>query len=111
MSSDIRMSAVSKAQNMGFDSKEPEQSKGLQGVLTAAGISTETLWLHYVSLSGSLGELEVDAYLEGALSIPSLQRDILALAANELSEGTASPHAPYAEELLGSATPENPVSP
>lgn len=105
------MPAVSKAQHMGFDSNEPEQSRGLQAVLTAEGISTETLWLQYVSLGGSLADVEVDAYVQGALSIPSLQRDILAVAANELSEGHGSAHAPYADELLGSASPENPVSP
>ncbi|MFI2565284.1 hypothetical protein [Paenarthrobacter sp. NPDC018779] len=95
---------------MGFDSSEPEQSRGLQAVLTAGSISTESLWLHYVSVGGSMGELEVEAYLQGLLSIPAFQRDILAFAANELWDSPTGPHAPYTDEL-GPLTPEEPLAP
>lgn len=84
---------------MDFDGKEPEQRRRLVAALTAARTSTSTLWLHYFSIGGSVGEYEVEAYLQGMLSIPELERDLLAMAANELSDSRAGPLAPYADEL------------
>ncbi|MET4619342.1 hypothetical protein ABIE18_000765 [Arthrobacter sp. 2762] len=84
---------------MGFDSKEPEQRRRLLAALTVARISTSTLWLHYFSIGGSVGEYEVEAYLQGMVSIPELERDLLAMAANELSDSKPRPAAPYADEL------------
>jgi hypothetical protein len=84
---------------MGFDRNEPEQSRGLQAVLTAACISTESLWLHYISIGGMLGVVEVEAYLKGLLSVPAFQRDVLAAAANELSDGPFALRAPFANDF------------
>ena len=47
-------------------------------------------------MSGMAGEYEVQAYLEGLISLPALQRDLLAMAAEELSSespGTLGPPA------------------
>jgi hypothetical protein len=87
---------------MGFERKEPEQRRRLLEALSAARISTGTLWLQYFSIGGSVGEYEVEAYLQGMLSVPELERDLLAMAANELLNNQAGPHAPYADELPNS---------
>lgn len=90
---------------MGFDSSEPEQRRRLQAAMKAAQIGTGDLWLYYFGIGGSVGEYEVEAYLQGLLSLPELQRDLLAMAANELSSDQAGPRAPYSDELR----PEDPT--
>ena len=84
---------------MGFESYEPEQRQGLSEVLARADITTGELWLRYFSIGGSAGEYEVDAYLQGGLSLPRLERDLLAMAANELCDDKSQAHAPYSDEL------------
>ncbi|MCU1518586.1 MAG: hypothetical protein JWQ75_3307 [Pseudarthrobacter sp.] len=84
---------------MGFDSSEPEQRRRLKAALTAAGISTGDLWLYYFGLGGSVGEYEVEAYMQGLVSLPQLQRDLLAMAANELFTNHHGLHAPYSDEI------------
>ncbi|WP_371875992.1 hypothetical protein [Pseudarthrobacter sp. SSS035] len=75
--------------------------------MTAAQVSTGDLWLYYFGIGGSVGEYEVEAYLQALLSLPELQRDRLAMAANELSSDQAGPRAPYSDEL-GSGDPSRP---
>jgi hypothetical protein len=96
---------------MGFDSSEPEQRRQLQSALTAARISTGDLWLYYFGIGGSVGEYEVEAYLQGLLSLPELQRNLLAMAANELLVGRAGQHAPYSDELGAGDAPQDPPGP
>ncbi|WP_255769280.1 hypothetical protein [Pseudarthrobacter sulfonivorans] len=84
---------------MGFDSSEPEQRRRLQAALTAAQVTTGDLWLYYFGIGGSVGEYEVEAYMQGLLSLPQLQRDLLAMAANELTAGKDGPRAPYSDEI------------
>lgn len=84
---------------MGFDRNEPEQRRRLRAAIKAADISVSALWLKYFSLSGDAGEYEVEAYLQGLLSLPALQRDLLALAANELIDDLPRPHAPYSDDF------------
>ena len=96
---------------MAFDQHEPEQRSRLNKALAAADVTAGELWLRYFSMSGSAGEYEVQAYLEGLLSLPANQRDLLAMAANELIDEApeliirdAPPLlAPYADELNRSA--------
>ncbi|WP_350002725.1 hypothetical protein [Pseudarthrobacter sp. WHRI 8279] len=84
---------------MGFDPHEPEQRGKLNDALRAAGISVGELWLRYFSMSGSAGEYEVQAYAQGLISLPVAQRDLLAMAANELIDEKPQLRAPYADEL------------
>jgi hypothetical protein len=42
----------------------------------------------------------VEAYLQGMLSVPEMERDLLAMAANELLNNQPGTHAPYALRLL-----------
>ncbi|GGH99833.1 hypothetical protein ACFFGR_01795 [Arthrobacter liuii] len=87
---------------MGFDRNEPEQRRRLRAALKAADISVSELWLKYFSLSGDAGEYEVEAYLQGLLSLPAIQRDLLALAANELIDDLPRPRAPYSDDFASS---------
>jgi len=95
---------------MGFDNNEPEQRRRLHAALSGAGITTGTLWLQYFSIGGSVGEYEVEAYLQGMISLPELERDLLAMAANELSNNGPVPHAPYSDEFPLD-TPNDPEAP
>ena len=100
---DLEVSCVStwglKEQQMGFDPNEPEQRRRLRAAMKAADITAGELWLKYFSVSGDAGEYEVEAYLQGLLSLPPIQRDLLALAANELIDELPRLHAPYSEDL------------
>ncbi len=86
---------------MGFDPNEPEQRRRLRDAIHAAGIPVSELWLRYFGIAGDAGEYEVEAYVQGLLSLPPLQRDLLAMAANELIDDTPRPRAPYGDEFDG----------
>lgn len=77
-----------------------EQARLLLRVLREAKLGIDEVWLHYFSIGGEVGELEVDAYLHHAMSLPRLQRDILAQAANELVGYNPRLWAPYAADLV-----------
>lgn len=84
---------------MGFDPNEPEQRSQLKRALDAADIPVGELWLRYFSMTGSVGEYEVQAYLQGLISLPVIQRDLLALACNEIIGEKTPLHAPYADQM------------
>lgn len=90
---------------MGFDPHEPEQRQMLRAALKAAGLNAGDLWLNYFSIGGTVGEYEVEAYLQGLLSLPPIQRDLLAMAANELIDEIPRKHAPYSEDFAGEPRP------
>lgn len=92
---------------MGFDPNEPEQRRRLHEAIKDAGVPVSELWLRYFGISGDAGEYEVEAYLQGLMSLPPLQRDLLAMAANELIDDLPRPRAPYADDLEeAQATPD-----
>jgi hypothetical protein len=70
---------------MGFDRQEPDERRQLNRALAAADITIAELWLRYFSICGAVGEYEVQAYIEGVMSLPSVQRDLLAMAAKEIT--------------------------
>jgi len=88
-----------------------EQARCLRATMAAAGIDRARLWLHSFSIGGDVSELELDAYLHHALTLPRLQRDILAQAANEILLDLAPPKAPYAADLIGTHTTSAGTSP
>lgn len=93
---------------------ENEQSRGLRKALAGSQISTGDLWLRYFSIGGSVGEYEVDAYIQSLLSLPPIERDLLAHAANELIDELQPPlRAPYTDETTrpGPPTGESPRLP
>jgi hypothetical protein len=62
-------------------------------------LTVAELWLRYFALGGDAGELEVDAYLNGAIALSSFQHDMLAHAINERLNEIAAPRAPYSKEF------------
>jgi hypothetical protein len=72
-----------------------------------AQIDASELWLHYFGLGGDAGEYEVEAYLHGSFTLPPLQRDLLAHAANELIDRLPPPpRAPYSTDPAGGGDAE-----
>jgi hypothetical protein len=58
-----------------------------------AGIAHRDLWLRYFSLTGDAAPLEVEAYLQGLMPLPTTQEDILAQALHEcLTEQSSAGH-------------------
>ena len=88
-----------------------EQARRLRATMVAAGIDRGRLWLYYFSIGGDVSEFEVDAYLHHSLTLPRLQRDLLAQAANEILLDLAPPTAPYAADLIAGPTPSAGASP
>jgi serine/threonine protein phosphatase PrpC len=75
---------------------EHEQRRALDIGYRRAELTLEQLWLRYFALGGVAGLVEVEAYLHGVMSLPPLQRDILAHAVNErLDELTWRHRVPY----------------
>jgi hypothetical protein len=68
-----------------------------------AGLTTGQVWLRYFGLTGDAGEYEVDAYLNGMLTLPAVQRDLVSHAVNELA-GSAG--APYSRGPGGERNPD-----
>lgn len=84
---------------MAIEDREWKQRTALSAALDAAYISSGDLWLKYFSLGGTVGEYEVDAYLQGMLSLPPLQRDLLAHAVNEMIDDMPPlPRATYTDD-------------
>ncbi len=77
-----------------------------------AHISSSELWLHYFAIGGDAGEYEVEAYLHGSFTLPPLQRDLLAHAANELiDDRPPPPRAPYSTDEAVSGPAGEPARP
>ncbi|CEA06785.1 hypothetical protein BN1051_00130 [Arthrobacter saudimassiliensis] len=87
---------------MPFDDEvEAEQRRRLREAVRQAGLTLDALWMRYFSLGGQAGEYEVEAYLNNSYSLPVLQRDILAHAANEMiDELPPRARAAYSQDLL-----------
>jgi hypothetical protein len=67
-----------------LDGLAAQQAHLLHHTIVGAGISVHHLWWHYFSLGGDAGPLEIDAYLHQTLHLPSLDRQLLDHAAEEL---------------------------
>ncbi|UYP19754.1 hypothetical protein OED52_04130 [Rhodococcus sp. Z13] len=76
-----------------------EYRQRFHAALRATRLDMEELWLRYFALGGEVGRVEIEAYLNGLLPLPSLQHDLLAHAINERLDELAPPRAPYASEL------------
>ncbi|MHA7209805.1 hypothetical protein [Arthrobacter sp. MDT1-65] len=51
---------------------------------SAADLTANDVWLYYFSIGGTLEAFELDAYLHGAYPLPQGERNMIALAVNEL---------------------------
>jgi hypothetical protein len=52
----------------------------------AADLEIDQLWMHYFSIGGDAGALEIEAYLHGSYMLRPIQRDLLDHAIYELGE-------------------------
>lgn len=95
---------------MALGGEESEQRRRFAESLRHANVSLEELWLRYFTLGGHAGQLEVEAYIHGAMALPSLQRDILAHALNERLDELYSqaPRAPYSTDDSGRLPDDGP---
>jgi hypothetical protein len=69
---------------MSVDEAAEEQRDRTSASFQAAGLSLEALWMHYFSIGGDAGELEIDAYLNRSYMLRGVQRDLLDHAIHEL---------------------------
>lgn len=76
-----------------------EQARLLNRAMEHAGLGLHEVWMHFFSIGGDVGELEVEAYLHHSLTLPGLQRDTLAHAVNEIIDHGPVLHAPYTCDL------------
>jgi hypothetical protein len=77
--------------------EDPEkQSQATRQAMDEAGLPIHAVWMRYFSFTGSAGEYEVDAYLNGSMKLPTHERDLVAHAVNELIKELPPPRmAPY----------------
>jgi hypothetical protein len=69
---------------MAVPGDEDEQRQGFRVAFEAAAdLDLEKVWIAYFSIGGKCGLMEVQAYVYGALSLPRIERDLLAHALNE----------------------------
>lgn len=63
---------------------EETQRLGILLAARDADITTEALWWKYLGMTGNVREFEFDAYLHGAYLLTAADRDLIAMALNEL---------------------------
>ncbi|WP_410564936.1 PP2C family protein-serine/threonine phosphatase [Amycolatopsis sp. cmx-4-61] len=79
---------------------EEEQRRMIAVCFARSDLSLEQLWMRYFALGGSLSLLELDAYLNGLVPLPRVDRDMLAHAVNERLDEVAGPaRAPYSHSV------------
>ncbi|GHF95280.1 MULTISPECIES: PP2C family protein-serine/threonine phosphatase [Amycolatopsis] len=79
---------------------EEEQRRLVAACFTRSELTLEQLWMRYFALGGSLSLLELDAYLNGLVTLPRVDRDMVAHAVNERLDEVAGPaRAPYSHSV------------
>jgi hypothetical protein len=68
---------------MAVPGDEDEQRQDFRLAFEAADLNLEEVWITYFGIGGKTGQMEVQAYVYGALSLPAIERDLLAHALNE----------------------------
>jgi hypothetical protein len=75
-----------------------EQRQRTLHAIHASGLDVQSVWVRYFSLTGNVDEFEVDAYLNGLITLTPMDRDLVSHAVNELITETPPPTAPYSNE-------------
>ncbi|GAA1774386.1 hypothetical protein [Kocuria aegyptia] len=91
---------------MDDDAVGRQQAHLVRQAIESTGIELGQLWVHYFSIGGEAGEMEIDAFLHHSLTLPPLQRDMLAHATNELLDDQRPPRIPQASDLLDHDEPD-----
>ncbi len=75
---------------------EERQRRQIGRAMQQANLRLPEVWLYYFSITGSVDEYEIDAYLNQMIVLPAMECDKLAQAINELIDEIPPPHrAPY----------------
>lgn len=69
---------------MGQPAFDGDNAVPLRVMIEDADISVEELWLYYISLTGDLDQMEIDAYLHGLMPLPQHDRNLLAHSVHEM---------------------------
>lgn len=78
--------------------------------LDRTGLTVEQLWLRYFALGGDASQFELDAFLQGLIPLPRIQRDMIAHAVNErLDEVTGPRRVPYSRGIGEGVRPRGPL--
>ena len=81
--------------------KEADQQILTASIIRELGMNLAQLWIYYLGIGGSADESEVSAYAAEEGSLPLEERDLLALAMNEIvMESPLLPRAPYSQTPL-----------
>ncbi|AGM08469.1 PP2C family protein-serine/threonine phosphatase [Amycolatopsis keratiniphila] len=88
-----------------------EQRRIVAACFARTGLTVEQLWLRYFALGGDVSEVELEAFLQGLLPLPRIQRDMVAHAVNErLDEIAGARRAPYSRETNDDIRPRGPLA-
>ena len=86
-----------------------DRHRDMEAARVRAELTVQELWLRYIALGGSSDAFDVDGYLQGMVSLDTLQQDVLAEAVNEALEEryraarvplSVPPDAEVSEDLL-----------
>lgn len=69
---------------MSVDSDGEVQRERTAQAFRQADLEIDELWMHYFSIGGDAGALEIEAYLHGSYMLRPIQRDLLDHAIYEL---------------------------
>ncbi|MGY1689805.1 PP2C family protein-serine/threonine phosphatase [Geodermatophilus sp. SYSU D01105] len=79
---------------------EEEHRRALRAAVELADLTLEQLWTRYFSLGGNADLVELEAHLEGLLSLPAAERNVLAHTVNErLDELFSQRRVPYSSAV------------
>jgi stage II sporulation SpoE-like protein len=82
------------------DSLDEEQRRALRSALEVADLTLDELWMRYFALGGSSDLLEVDGHVQGLLSLPPAEVNVLVHALNERLDELYTQHrVPYRPPL------------
>ncbi|MFI7122925.1 SpoIIE family protein phosphatase [Amycolatopsis sp. NPDC049868] len=88
-----------------------EQRRIIAACFARTGLTVEQLWLRYFALGGDVSDVELEAFLQGLLPLPRIQRDMVAHAVNErLDEISGVRRAPYSRDTSEDIRPRGPLA-
>lgn len=77
------------------------QQHSTQRAAQDAELTARDLWLHYFSVGGNLPVFDIDAYLNGVYPLPVGERNLIALALNEMIDALPQrPKAAFDDDLV-----------
>ncbi|MFC9333825.1 hypothetical protein [Arthrobacter sp. NPDC057009] len=69
---------------MNLDPDGEEQREQTAKAFRSTDLEVDELWMHYFSIGGDAGAMEIEAYLHGSYMLRPIQRDLLDHAIYEL---------------------------